>query len=136
MHIAPRVTIVGMGSVTIGDYSTIAPGVIIYTSTPDLKYGTNKYASKFVAKEGDVSIGKNVFIGAGVIIPYGSNIPDNTVVAAGVIADLDMLKGIVKGANLIFKGKTIAPAEKDYIFIDDIDIREMEVEKDANSEER
>jgi len=82
VHIAPRVTIVGNGSVEIGDYSTIAPGVVIYTSIPDLHYGTNKYAEEFKSLEGDVKIGKNVFVGSGAVLSQGSVIPDNAVVPA------------------------------------------------------
>ena len=106
VHIAPRVTIVGTGSVTIGDYSTIAPGVVIYTSTPDLRFGTNKYAEKFVLKEGDVEIGRNVFIGCGVVIPYGTFIPDNTVIGAGVTLSskaLEFLRKSTKQVSWIFQ---------------------------------
>lgn len=95
VHIAARVTIVGSGSVEIGDYSTIAPGVVIYTSVPDLRYGTNKYAENFKLKEGDVKIGKNCFVGANAVIAQGVTIGDGAVVGAGMYVDCDVPAGKV-----------------------------------------
>lgn len=94
VHIAPRVTIVGTGSVEVGDYSTIAPGVVIYTSVPDLRFGTNKYAGQFELKEGDVKIGKNCFIGANAVIAQGVTIGDNVIVGAHAYVNGDLEDGM------------------------------------------
>ncbi len=78
VHISANVTMVGKGTVYIGDGSTIAPGVVIYTSMPNLKTGsTNKYVKGHIPIIGDVKIDKNVFIGANSVIGCGTIIKDN-----------------------------------------------------------
>ena len=80
VHIAMGVKIVGKGKVYIGKGSTIAPGVVIYTSMPNLKKATNGYCEEHSPIVGDVRIGKNVFIGSNAVIGCGCEILDDTVV--------------------------------------------------------
>ena len=68
-HIASNVTVVGRGTVHVGKNSTIAPGVVIYTSMPNRKMGgTNKYVESHESIIGDVIIGDDVFIGVDKLI--------------------------------------------------------------------
>lgn len=63
-------------SISIGTGTTIGPNVIIYDHDHDGKGG-------FISSP--VVIGRNVWIGAGVIILRGCSIGDNSIIAAGSI---------------------------------------------------
>lgn len=75
-------TIVSMESIIIGTGTSIGPNVCIYDHDHDYKK-TNKDGSQFISSP--ITIGKNVWIGAGVIILRGAKIDDNSVVGAGTI---------------------------------------------------
>lgn len=89
-------------SVSIGENSTIASGVIVLTHDYALDYA-------FVAlgiKRGEemcqylpVFIGRNVFIGQKCIILPGSTIEDNVIVGAGSIVKGRLLSGFVYAGN-------------------------------------
>jgi maltose O-acetyltransferase len=74
------------GTVTIGDRCAIAAGVRIITPTHDPAYlpitsvGINK----------SVSIGNDVWIGAGAIILPGVSVQDGAIVAAGAVVNKDV----------------------------------------------
>lgn len=67
-------------NITIGDGTTIGPGVYIYDHDHDGKGG---YVTK------PITIGKNVWIGAGCIILKGVTIKDNAVIGAGTLVSFD-----------------------------------------------
>lgn len=74
--------IVCHSSISIGDGTTIGPNVCIYDH--DHSWGSHKNTnSKFIL--GDISIGNNVWIGAGAIILRGSQIGDGAIIGAGVV---------------------------------------------------
>ncbi|MFI3620605.1 acyltransferase [Vagococcus fluvialis] len=66
-------------SIIIGEGTTIGPNTCIYDHDHDFLKSNNKYIKEAV------NIGKNVWIGANVIILKGVNIGDNSVIAAGSI---------------------------------------------------
>ena len=66
--------------IEIGEKTMIGPGVFIYDHDHDMK--SNK-ADCY--KLGDIIIGKNVWIGANVVILRGTHIGDNCVVGAGTV---------------------------------------------------
>lgn len=70
-------------SITIGDGTTIGPHTCIY----DHDHGNEEDA---LYKTASVSIGKNVWIGAGCIILKGVTIGDNCTIAAGSIITKDV----------------------------------------------
>lgn len=70
-------------SISIGTGTTIGPNVIIYDHDHDGKGG-------FISSP--VVIGRNVWIGAGVIILRGCSIGDNSIIAAGSIVTKDINK--------------------------------------------
>lgn len=70
--------ITGRGGLTIGDYTQIAPNVVIVTANHDV-YDTRKH------HEAPVRIGKYGWIGAGATILPGVVLGDWTVVAAGAV---------------------------------------------------
>lgn len=78
--------ITGRGGLSIGDYSQIAPNVIIVTANHDL-YDSRKHTI------GPVKIGKYCWIGAGAKIMPGVELGDWTIVAAGAVVTKSFLEG-------------------------------------------
>lgn len=71
-------TCMSIGGVTIGDGTMIGPNVIIATDNHDMN-------NKMVLRCKSVTIGKNVWIGAGARILPGVHVGDNAVVGAGAV---------------------------------------------------
>lgn len=80
------VHIIANERVTIGDNSIIASSVQITTSTHD--YAVRPYRSQ--RRDAPVTIGRNVWIGAGAIILPGVTLGDDCVVGAGSIVTRDV----------------------------------------------
>ena len=76
---AANVSIMGGGGCQIGDGTMIATGVTILTTTHD----SSATVMRKTAEHRAVTIGKEVWIGAGAIILPGVEIGDNAIVAAG-----------------------------------------------------
>ena len=88
-------TIVSRCAISVGERTTIGPNVCIYDHDHDFKCGKG-----FVEKP--ISIGKNVWIGAGVIVLKGCNIGNNVVIGAGCVVTKDVPDNtIVYGSNEI-----------------------------------
>jgi maltose O-acetyltransferase len=82
------VTILAQGGVTIGEYSMIAPGVIIISVNHD--YGLLGIQAFRTLIKKPVTIGKNVWIAAGSIILAGITIGDGAVICAGSVVTKDV----------------------------------------------
>ena len=78
--------ITGRGGLTIGDYTQIAPNVIIITANHDI-YDSRKHI------EAPVKIGKYCWIGAGAKIMPGVELGDWTIVGAGAVVTKSYLDG-------------------------------------------
>ena len=89
------VHIIANARVSIGDNSIIASAVQITTSTHD--YRTRPYRSKRV--DAPVTIGRNVWIGAGAVILPGVTLGDDCVVGAGSIVTRDVAPATVVAGN-------------------------------------
>lgn len=80
----------------VGDYTMIGPNVTIATAghpiCPELRQKGYQYNMP-------VHIGKNCWLGAGVIIVPGVTIGDNTVIGAGSIVTKDIPSGVVAVGN-------------------------------------
>lgn len=83
--------------IIIGDNALIAPNVQIYTAfhpiNPDERFGNPKEDGSFEfckTQTSPVTIGKNVWIGGGVIILPGVKIGDNVVIGAGSVVTKDI----------------------------------------------
>ena len=80
---------VAFKDITIGDNSTIAYRAIVSTSAnPNAPY--NKRCKIYEPKHESISIGKDVWIGAGAIILPGVKIGNGVVVAAGAVVNKDV----------------------------------------------
>ncbi len=75
-------------SIKIGDYTAIGPGVMIFTVNHDTRVTGCKFADAHI--EGDVIVGRNVWIGAGAILLPGIRIGEGAVVAAGSVVSRDV----------------------------------------------
>ena len=76
----------------VGDYTMIAPNVVLSTAThpilPELREKTYQYNMP-------IKIGRNCWLGAGVIVLPGVTIGDNTVVGAGSVVNKDLPANVV-----------------------------------------
>lgn len=82
-----NVSIMDRGKVTIGDNVLIAPNVVITTSNHPLELELRR---KPIGYASPVTIGNDVWIGAGAIILAGVTIGNNVVVAAGAVVSKDV----------------------------------------------
>jgi acetyltransferase-like isoleucine patch superfamily enzyme len=78
--------ITGRGGLTIGDYTQIAPNVIIVTANHDI-YDSRKHI------EAPVNIGKYCWLGAGSKIMPGVTLGNFTIVAAGAVVTKSFVDG-------------------------------------------
>ena len=76
----------GKGGIYIGDYTQIAPNVVIVSANHDL-YDTRKHILK------KVSIGKYCWLGAGAKILLGVTLGDFTIVGAGAVVTKSFPEG-------------------------------------------
>lgn len=87
---------IGEGAITIGDDCLIGPNVqllaVSHAVTPTLRLNKENFAAP-------ISIGNNVWIGAGVIVLAGVTIGDNAVVGAGSVVTKNVETDTVVAGN-------------------------------------
>ena len=116
-----NLTLVDDTHIYVGDYTMLGPNVVIATAghpiLPALREQTYQYNAS-------VHIGRNCWLGAGVIVLPGITIGDNTVVGAGSVVTKDLPANVVavgnpcrvlrqigeKDRQTYFKGREIDPA--------------------------
>jgi len=92
-------------TITIGDNALIAPGVHIYTVFHSIKaderFGNSNNGSFpfAISKTAPVSIGKNVWLGGGVIVLPGVTIGDNVTVGAGSVVTKSLPDNVLAYGN-------------------------------------
>ena len=121
--------------ISIGDNVTISSNVIIlaHDASPN-KVGCH-------TKLGKVSIGNNVFIGAGTIVLCDTKIGDNVIVGAGSLVNRDLESGYVYAGNPARKVETIENYQKKHQQLNDerpylAEIRRWDDWKDASNHEK
>lgn len=92
-------TIVAASKVTIGENTNIGAGVKIYDTNFHSLIPNERYNGDTNIVSKDVTIGKNVFIGAHSIILKGVTIGDNSVIGAGSVITKDVPSGEIWGGN-------------------------------------
>jgi acetyltransferase-like isoleucine patch superfamily enzyme len=89
--IAPGVTFGLDGEISIGRNVSLSPGVVLYTATHPIGYGSQRMlpftTPKPIAIEDGVWVGMNSLILPGVILGHGSVVSAGSVVAANVPPD-------------------------------------------------
>lgn len=108
-------TLVDDTHIYVGDYTMFGPNVIVATAghpiLPELRNKGYQYNAS-------VHIGKNCWIGAGVIIVPGVTIGDNVVVGAGSIVTKDLPDNVVAVGNPCKILRKVNEHDKEYYFKD------------------
>ena len=99
----------------IGDCTMLGPNVVIATAghpiDPELR-------AKGLQYNMPVHIGKNCWLGAGVIVMPGVTIGDNTVIGAGSIVTKDIPSGVVAVGNPCRVMREVGQHDREYYFKD------------------
>lgn len=110
-----NLTLVDDTHIYVGDYTMIGPNVTIATAghpiLPELREKGYQYNAP-------VHIGKNCWIGAGVIIVPGITIGDNVVIGAGSIVTKDLPDNVIAVGNPCKIVREINDYDKQYYFKD------------------
>ena len=99
----------------VGDYTMIAPNVILATATHPI---LPKLREKAYQYNMPIHIGRNCWLGAGVIVLPGVTIGDNTVVGAGSLVNKDLPANVVAVGNPCRVMRPISERDKKYYFKD------------------
>ena len=110
-----NLTLVDDTHIYIGDYTMLGPNVIIATAghpiLPELREKAYQYNLP-------VHIGRNCWLGAGVVVLPGVTIGDNTVIGAGSIVTKDIPANVVAVGNPCRVMRPINDRDKEYYYKD------------------
>ena len=108
-------TLVDDSHIYVGDYTMIGPNVTIATAghpiLPELREKGYQYNM-------EVHIGKNCWLGAGVVVLPGVTIGDNVVVGAGSIVTKDIPSNVVAVGNPCKVLREVNERDREYYFKD------------------
>ena len=110
-----NLTLVDDTHIYIGDYTMIGPNVVIATAGHPLLPELREQAYQYNAP---VHIGRNCWLGTGVIIVPGVTIGDNTVIGAGSIVTKDIPSNVLAVGNPCRVLREISEHDKEYYFKD------------------
>ena len=110
-----NLTLVDDSHIYVGDYTMIAPNVVIATAghpiLPELREKQYQYNMP-------VHIGRNCWIGAGALIMPGVTIGDNTVIGAGSVVTKDIPANVVAVGNPCRVLREISEHDRKFYFKD------------------
>ena len=110
-----NLTLVDDTHIYVGDYTMFAPNVLLATAAhpilPTLRQKGYQYNLP-------IRIGKNCWLGAGVIVLPGVTIGDNTVVGAGSVVTKDLPPNVVAVGNPARILREIGERDKEYYYKD------------------
>ena len=108
-----NLTLVDDSHIYVGDYTMIAPNVVISTAghpiLPELREKQYQYNMP-------VHIGRNCWIGAGALIMPGVTIGDNTVIGAGSVVTKDIPANVVAVGNPCRVLREIGEHDREYFY--------------------
>ena len=110
-----NLTLVDDTHIYIGDYTMIGPNVTIATAGHPILPQLRQQGLQFNMP---VHIGKNCWLGAGVIVLPGVSIGDNTVIGAGSIVTKDIPANVVAAGNPCRVMRSIGQHDREYYFRD------------------
>lgn len=110
-----NLTLVDDTHIYVGDYTMFGPNVIVATAGHPIIPALREKGYQFNMP---IHIGKNCWIGAGVIILPGINIGDNVVVGAGSVVTKDIPSNVVAFGNPCKVIRPIGPKDEEYYFRD------------------
>lgn len=110
-----NLTMVDDTHIYVGDYTMFGPNVTIATAghpiLPELREKAYQYNAS-------VKIGRNCWLGAGVIVVPGVTIGDNSVIGAGSVVTKDIPSNVVAVGNPCRVLREIGEKDKTYFFKD------------------
>lgn len=110
-----NLTLVDDTYIYVGDYTMLGPNVTLATAghpiLPELREKAYQYNAP-------VRIGRNCWLGAGVIVLPGVTIGDNTVIGAGSVVTKDIPSDVVAFGNPCTVRRKINERDKEYYFKD------------------
>lgn len=108
-------TLVDDTDIYVGDYTMFGPNVVIATAghpiLPELRAKAYQYNSS-------VHIGKNCWLGAGVLVMPGISIGDNSVIGAGSVVTKDIPANVIAVGNPARVLREIGERDREYYFKD------------------
>jgi len=110
-----NLTLVDDTHITVGDHTMLGPNVTIASAGHPILTELREKAYQYNAS---VRIGRNCWIGAGVIIVPGITIGDNTVIGAGSVVTKDIPENVVAVGNPCRILREINEHDKEYYFKD------------------
>lgn len=108
-----NLTMVDDTHIYIGDYTMIGPNVTLATAGHPILPQLRQHGYQYNAS---VHIGKNCWLGAGVIVMPGVTIGDNTVIGAGSIVTKDIPANVVAVGNPCKVMRPINEKDQEYYF--------------------
>ena len=108
-------TLVDDTHIYVGDYTMIAPNVVIATAGHPINPELREKAYQFNLP---VHIGRNCWIGAGALIMPGVTIGDNTVIGAGSVVTKDIPANVIAVGNPCRVLREIGEHDKEFYFKD------------------
>lgn len=108
-----NLTLVDDTHIYVGDYTMIGPNVVIATAGHPILPELRPLAYQFNMP---VHIGKNCWLGAGVIVLPGVTIGDNSVIGAGSVVTKDIPANVVAVGNPCKVLREINDHDKEYYF--------------------
>ena len=106
-----NLTLVDDTHIYVGDYTMIAPNVVLATAAhpicPELREKGYQYNLP-------IHIGKNCWLGAGVIVLPGVSIGDGSVIGAGSVVTKDIPSGVVAVGNPCRVIREITEADREF----------------------
>ncbi|MBO5360034.1 MAG: sugar O-acetyltransferase [Clostridia bacterium] len=110
-----NLTMVDDTHIYVGDYTMFGPNVTVATAghpiDPELRSGAYQYNMP-------VHIGRNCWLGAGVVVLPGVTIGDNSVIGAGSVVTKDIPPNVVAVGNPCRVLREINERDKEYYFKD------------------
>ena len=110
-----NLTLVDDTHIYVGDYTMFGPNVVIATGGHPLLPQLREKGYQYNAP---VRIGKNCWIGAGVIIVPGITVGDNVVIGAGSVVTKDLPSNVLAVGNPCRVLRDINEHDKEYYFKD------------------
>ena len=113
VYINFNLTSVDDGKIYIGDHSMLGPNVTLATANHPIEPSLRERGLQY---NKDIHIGRNVWIGAGVIVVPGVTIGDNSVIGAGSVVTRDIPEGVVAVGNPCRVLRPIGERDREFFY--------------------